>query len=107
MQIIRDHGTVQTAAMEKIDSFLDKLMKRDFSGVKIKDPDKSWRGTTMTFSFRAKKGIVVATIRGTVEVTATQVILCAQLPALVTTFVSEEMIRNVINSEFDKLFSIN
>lgn len=105
MLINQKHGTSQVEAVKKIDNFLNDLMKREFpAGVKIKDPEKRWNGNVMNFSFRAKKSFMGATISGTVSVTDTEVSLNSTLPGIVTTFVSEDKIKEVIANQFKELF---
>lgn len=105
MQIIKRHGTTKNEAIKKIDSFLNDLMKKDFpAGVKIKNPEKTWRANVMFFSFRAKKGIAGTTISGNVSVNDTEVKLDSSLPGIVTTFVSEDKVKEVIAKQFDELF---
>lgn len=106
MQIVRSHKIEKANAVKKIDSFLNALMRREFpGGVKIKDAEKHWNGDNMTFSFKAKKGLVGTTISGSILVTDSNVKLTSNLPGLVTTFVSEEKIKNVISQQFDELFT--
>ena len=57
----------------------------------------------MQFSFKAKKGWLGATITGSLRVTDQAVILDSDLPGLVTTFVSEEDIRALIDRQLDDL----
>ena len=105
MHIERNHNLGQPEAIRRIDSFLDGLMSRPFpGGVTIQDPARSWFGNTMSFSFRAKKGWVGATIAGTLRVTDETVVLESALPGLVTAFMSEDEIAAVINRQFDTLF---
>lgn len=105
MQIIKKHGTTKNEAIKKIDSFLNDLIKREFpAGVKIKDPEKKWNGNVMNFSFRAKKGFVGTTISGNVSVNDTEVKLDSTLPGMVTTFVSEDKVKEVITNQFKELF---
>jgi hypothetical protein len=106
MQIIKQHRTTKNEAIKKIDSFLNDLMKREFpAGVKIKDPEKKWNGSVMNFSFKAKKGIVGTTISGTISVNDTEVRLDSTLPGIVTTFISEDKVKEVITNQFNELFS--
>jgi hypothetical protein len=105
MRIVRTHNLDQAAAVERIDGFLDQLMARPLpAGVKIKQASKSWQGGRMTFSAKFAKGILGATVEGTVDVTDGEVIMDSQVPALIKTFVGEEKIARVINEQFDELF---
>jgi hypothetical protein len=59
----------------------------------------------MRFSFKAKKGFFGTTISGVIRVNDDSVVMDCDLPGLVTAFVSEDQIRNVINEQLDGLFS--
>lgn len=106
MRIERNHKTSQQAAIKKIDTFLDELMKRDFpGGVVVKEPTKNWNGNTMEFSFKVKKGFVSTKIAGDIQVENGKIIMNSELPGLLKTFVSEEKVSNVILKQIDTLFS--
>jgi hypothetical protein len=105
MYIERRHNVGKEEAIHKIDSFLDDLMRRQFpGGITIKEPFKSWSADAMHFSFEAKKGLIGATISGVIRVNDDSVIMDSDLPGLVTAFVSEDTIRDVINKQLDGLF---
>jgi hypothetical protein len=105
MHIERTHNVGKEEAIHKIDTFLDDLMRRQFpGGVTIKEPSKTWSDNAVRFSFKAKKGFFGATISGVISVNDNSVVVHSELPGLVTTFVSEDKIRDVINEQFDSLF---
>ena len=105
MYIERRHNVGKEEAIHKIDSFLDDLLGRQFpGGVTIKEPFKSWSDDALHFSFKARKGFIGATISGVIRVNDDSVIMDSDLPGLVTAFVSENQIRNVINEQLDGLF---
>jgi len=107
MIIERVHGRTREEAKKKINNFLEELMRQAFpGGVKIKDAEKRWNGNRMNFSFKVKKGIVGTKICGSINITDDSVTLNSDLPGMVTTFVSEEKIKEVINREFDDLFQM-
>lgn len=58
----------------------------------------------MDFSFKAKKGFLGATISGKVYVNDASVVMDADLPALIRTFVSEDKIRDAIGGQLDRIF---
>jgi hypothetical protein len=106
MHIERRHSVGKEEAIQKIDTFLEGLMRRQFPGdVAIKEASKSWSDNAMRFSFKAKKGFFGATISGVISVNDDSVIVDSDLPGLVTAFVSEDQIRNVINEQLDGLFT--
>jgi hypothetical protein len=57
----------------------------------------------MRFSFKAKKGFIGTTISGVIRVNDDSVVMDADLPGLVTAFISEDRIRDVINEQLDSL----
>ena len=106
MHIERRHNAGKEEAIHKIDTFLNDLMRRQFPGdVTIKEASKGWSDDAMRFSFKAKKGFFGATISGVIRVNDDSVVMDSDLPGLVTTFVSEDQIRNLINEQLDGLFS--
>jgi len=105
MYIERRHNVGKEEAIQKIDSFLDDLVRRQFpGGITTKDPFKSWSNDAMHFSFKVRKGFFGATIAGVIRVNDRSVIMDSDLPGLVTAFVSEDTIRDVINKQLDGLF---
>jgi Putative polyhydroxyalkanoic acid system protein (PHA_gran_rgn) len=105
MHIERQHNVGKEEAIQKIDTFLNDLMHAQFPGdVAIKEACKSWSNNSMRFSFKAKKGFLGATISGVIHVNQDSVVMDSDLPGLVTAFVSEDQIRNVINEQLDGLF---
>ena len=105
MHIERTHNVGKEEAIQKIDTFLNDLMHGQFPGnVAIKEASKNWSNDTMSFSFKAKKGFLGATISGVIRVNQDFVVMDSDLPGLVTAFVSEDQIRNVINEQLDGLF---
>ncbi|PYJ61708.1 MAG: hypothetical protein DME20_05715 [Verrucomicrobia bacterium] len=105
MHIERNHNLGKGEAIHKIDTFLDDLMSRQFpGGITIQEFSKSWFDNAMRFSFKAKKGFIGTTISGVIRVNDDSVVMDSDLPGLVTMFVSEDKIRNVINEQLDSLF---
>jgi len=106
MHIERRHNVGKEEAIRKIDTFLDDLMRRQFpGGVAIKEASRSWSDDALRFSFKAKKGFFGTTISGVIRVNDDSVVMDSDVPGLVTAFVSEDQIRNVINEQLDGLFS--
>lgn len=105
MHIERRHNVGKEEAIHKIDNYLDDLMGRQFpESITIKEPSRSWSDDAMHFSFKAKKGFIGTTISGVIRVNEDSVVVDSNLPGLVTAFVSEDKIRNVINAQLESLF---
>ncbi len=105
MRIERNHNLGKEEAVHRIDSFLDDLMSRQFpGGITIEEPSKSWSDNVMSFSFKAKRGFFGTTISGAIHVNDDSLVMHSDLPGLVTAFVSEDKIRNVINQQLENVF---
>jgi Putative polyhydroxyalkanoic acid system protein (PHA_gran_rgn) len=106
MHIERKHNVSKEEAIHKIDTFLDDLMRCQFpGGVAIKEASRSWSDNVMRSSFRLRRGLLGTTISGVIRVTDDSVVMDSDLPGMVTAFVSEDQIRNVINQQLDGLLS--
>jgi hypothetical protein len=106
MKLTLLHQTTQAGAIQKIDDKLNELIGRNFSGLTVVDPQKSWQDNFMRFSFTVEKLFLTIDFSGTVIVTDQEVIGESDLPGIVTTFFSEERIKEEIKKEFNKLFAI-
>ena len=106
MHLERTHKVDQHEAIHRIDTFLDELMRSPLpAGVIIKDTSKTWTGDTMQFSFKPKKGFIsLGPVSGIIHVGADSIAMDADVPPLITKFVSEQTISKVINKQFDELF---
>ena len=105
MHIERKHNAGKETAISKIDTFLDDLMRREPpGGVTVQEASKSWTDNTLNFSFKARKGFIGATISGLILVTDDSILMDVDLPGLVTAFVSEDKIREIIDKQLDGLF---
>jgi hypothetical protein len=105
LRIHRTHRVSKAAAIRKIDGFLDAWLRRPLpAGVQVEDAGKSWTEDRMTFSYKFSRGVLSATIQGTIEVSDGGALLECRLPRLVTAFVEEDKIRRFINDQFDALF---
>lgn len=105
MQLTLPHHKTQEVAIKKIDTYLNQLLKRKFS-VTVIDPQKTWEGNIMRFSFTIQKLFFTLDFEGTVIVTDQEVIGEAEVPAIVTTFFSEDRIKEEIKKEFNRLFKV-
>jgi len=107
MQITLFHHTTQKNAIGIIDGYLNDLMQQKFSGVVIENQKKNWDEHIMRFSFTVKKMFLTLEFSGTLLVTNEEAVLEAEVPAIVTTFVSEDRIREEITKKFNRLFNLN
>ena len=105
VRIERSQNVGQQEAIRRIDTSLDELMQRYLPHPEIRDPSKSWSGNTMSYSARLKKGPFGAAISGNICVTDQSVVVDSDLPRVITMFVSEAKIRDVIGEWLDGLFA--
>jgi hypothetical protein len=95
MKIVKDHGMARQWAKDTVDALLPTLVQRH--GDSMSNPKGEWKEDVFNFSFEARG----FKIKGTLEVTDTQVILDAKLPFLARPF--EGMIRTNIERELDQI----
>ena len=69
--------------MQAVDRSFDDLLK-GFAGVPVKLTDQrtSWQGSTLSFSLKARMGLLTTPIKGTVEVTDRDITIDADLGLL-------------------------
>jgi putative polyhydroxyalkanoate system protein len=97
MRVVRDHGTTTQGAKDAVDKLLPGVLEQ--FGSSVSDPQGAWDGDTYRFSFQA----MGFGIKGTLQVTDTQVVLDAKLPLLARAF--EGTIRSNVESELDRLLA--
>ena len=83
MRVTISHNRPQAEVIKSVDRGIDEVFKGLAIGpIEVADTQKSWDGTTMTFSFTAKMGFMKAPIRGTAVVTDKDVTIDADLGLL-------------------------
>lgn len=107
MRLTLPHHTTQEEAIQKIDDHINEAMEQEYSGITVIDPEKKWDDHIMRFSFTVQKLLFTLDFSGSVIVTDAEVVGEAEIPSIVTTFVSEERIKQVIKEKFNEIFNIN
>ncbi len=106
MQVTVPHNKTQDEAVKLVDHSIDDLLHSIPAGtVKIYDPEKTWTGSTMNFSFKGRKGIFATTIHGTVIVTDQDVTINAAIPGIVKNFVSEQAMSDAISAKAKQILA--
>jgi hypothetical protein len=83
MRLTVAHNRTKQEVIQSVDrSFDDLFQTPELHGVKLKDGSKTWQGSTMTFGLTAKLGLFSTPIKGTVEVTDTDITIDADLGML-------------------------
>jgi hypothetical protein len=83
MRITVAHNRTKQQVIDSVDRSFDQLFQSpQIRGAKLKDVQRSWQGNTLTFSLNANLGFFSTPIKGTVEVTDTDVTIDADLGML-------------------------
>jgi hypothetical protein len=77
------HNRTKAAVVQSVDrSFYQLFQAPELHGVKLKDVSRNWQGSTLTFGLTAKMGLFSTPIKGTIEVTDTDITIDADLGML-------------------------
>ena len=80
MRVTISHNKTQAEVIKSVDRSIDEVFKGLAVGpIEVVNPQKSWDGSTMTFTLTAKMGFMHAPIKGTVLVTDKDVTIDADL----------------------------
>jgi len=77
------HNRTKAEVVQSVDRSFDQLFQApELHGVKLKDVTRTWQGGTLTFGLTAKMGLFSTPIKGTIEVTDTDITIDADLGML-------------------------
>jgi hypothetical protein len=97
------HNRTKEEVVQSVDrSFNDVFKEAGALPVKLTVDHRSWQGSTMTFALTAKMGFMSTPIKGTVEVTDSDVIVDADL-GMLGRFVNEKTAQQVLGSRIKGL----
>lgn len=103
MRIIVPHHRSRQEVIQTIDKSLDELLQQSLP-VKLVVQQRTWEGSTLAFSVAAKMAFISSTVKGTIEVTDTEVIIDVDL-GMFQSFVSQEKAQEVIGARVRGLLS--
>jgi hypothetical protein len=103
MRVSVSHHRSKQEVVQSVDRSFNELFN-EAAGlpVKLVVNQRSWQGSTMTFQLTAKMGIISTPIKGTVEVTDTDIIVDADL-GMLSRFVSNEKAQQMLGSRIKGL----
>jgi hypothetical protein len=105
MKITIAHNRTKAEIIQTVDRSFDELSKPNAQiPVQLAVKEKNWQGSVMNFELTAKMGILSNPIRGTVEVTDTDVIIDADL-GMLNRFVSDETAAEMFGKRFKGLLN--
>jgi hypothetical protein len=96
MRIEQPHALGKKEVIDRVDRLLDRLIQAPPGGATITEVRKRWEGQRLTLSFAIARGFFGASFSGTMDVTDDRVVVDAELPALVKSFVGEERVRQMV-----------
>jgi hypothetical protein len=94
MKIIVPNNKPKEEVIQTIDRSIDDLLRQSLP-VKLTVQQRTWQGSTLTFAVSAKIGFVNTPIKGSIEVTDTDLIIDVDL-GMLSNFVSDEKARAVL-----------
>jgi hypothetical protein len=106
MRVTVSHRKTQQEVVSIVDRTADEL----FAGspgtpIQIVDPQKSWNGSVMDFSFTGKMGFFSTQLKGKVEVLPELVAVEIDLPEFLKKFMPEEKVRTAVEGRMRKLLN--
>jgi len=106
MRVDVTHQLGKDAAIPVMDRCLDHLLGGiGGSNVEILDKKKTWNGSNMRFSFTGKMGYISVPLAGTIDVDEANVVVDMDLPPMVKTFVGEEKIRRLVETNVREMLA--
>jgi hypothetical protein len=78
MRIIVPHHRTRAEVIQTIDESLDQLLQQSLP-VKLVVQQRTWQGSTLTFNVAAKMGFISSPVKGTIDVTDTDVTIDVDL----------------------------
>jgi hypothetical protein len=82
MRITVSHTKSKEEVMRSVDRSFDDIFRGISMPIQFVDERRSWQGSTLSFSISAKMGFVSTPIKGTIEVTDTDITIDADLGLL-------------------------
>jgi hypothetical protein len=105
MKITIAHNRTKTEVIQTIDRSFDEMSKPNAGiPVQLSVKSKTWQGSVLNFELSAKMAMLSTPIKGTVEVTDTDVIINADL-GMLNRFVSDETAAELFGKRFKGLLN--
>lgn len=105
MRIAVSHNRPKQQVIDSVErSFNDMFQQAGALPVKLTVDQRSWQGSVMTFQITARMGIMSTPIKGTVEVTDTELIVNADL-GMLGRFVDDKTAEQMLGSKLKGLLN--
>ena len=103
MRIIVPHNKPKEEVVQTIDRSIDDLLQQSLP-VQLTVQQRSWQGSTLTFSVAAKMGFLSTPVKGTVDVSDSDITIDVDL-GMFESFVPAEKAREVVSSRIRGLLN--
>jgi hypothetical protein len=105
MRVTIAHNRTKEQVMQSVDRSFDELFQApELHGIKIKDVVRTWQGSTLTFGLAAKMGLFSTPIKGTIEVTDTDITIDADL-GMLERFIPANTAREILTTRVKGLLA--
>lgn len=105
MRVTVSHNKPKDEIIRSVDRSFDDLFKGPgFIPFQIVNQRRSWEGSTLTFSFDAKAGLISAPIKGFVEVTEKDITIDADL-GLLEKLISAQKAKTILEGKVKGLLT--
>ena len=104
MKVTLEHHRTKKEIMDAVDQGFQDMFQAEGLPVKIVVKEKSWKGSVLTFVLSAKMGLLSTPIKGTVEVTDSQILIDADL-GMLNKFISEKTAQDMLGTRIKGLLN--
>ena len=103
MRIVVSHNRSKPEVVQAIDKGIDQALQEAAAiPAEVVVEEKTWHGSTLSFSLKAKRGFLSTRIKGTAEVSEKDVTIDADL-GLLERLVSEDKAKEMIGSRIKRM----
>lgn len=96
MRIIVPHNKPREEVIQTIDRSIDDLLQQSLP-VQVTVQQRTWQGSTLTFAVAAKMGFLSTPVKGTVDVSDSDIIIDVDL-GMFESFVPADKARDLVTS---------
>ena len=106
MRVQVSHELGRREARHRLAEFAEGLARREWpGGAELSEVRQTWTGDRLDFSCVAARGFFSLTLRGWLDVADAEVVLDADVPPMLATFVGEDRIREVLAGELGRVLA--
>jgi hypothetical protein len=99
MRVTVSHSKGKQEAVKIVDDTVDRMFQADLAPVKISCLRKAWNTSTMHLDVNVGLGSVGVPVRGTIDVTDTDITFDFKLPALLARLIPEKALHAAVEAK--------